>query len=398
MPWKVSAVHEVRFALVHSVRQLQRPVAAAARDFGVSRKTAHKWLAVHDRDPAAAAAGAASLLDRSRRPRCSPNKTPDPIEHLVLQVRDRFNWGPRKIHFYLRQQHADRFSGRTPPLPPAVRTVADILARHGRVRRRTDAGDPAPLEPQRFERDQPNQLWQVDFKGPVEVARRKLMPLSVLDDHSRYCLAYHPCPDVTMASAWRVLWDLFGEVGLPEAILCDNAFSTMGSPRPAGISWFDSQLVLLGVRPAHGRPYHPQTQGKVERLHGCSVRELIDFNARRDNDEHFEQDCHRWRTVYNTLRPHEALHDLPPLSRWRPSPRPRPRALPPEPTYPPGSLLRRVNQTGTITFRSCRILCGRGIAGRHVRLEERQHELAVFFDWKQIRQLSCAQLRRDTVL
>ena len=392
MPWKVSAVHEVRFALVHSVRQLNRPVAAAARDFGVSRKTAHKWLALHDADPAA------PLLDRPRRPLRSPNQTADEVERLVLPVRDRFNWGPRKIHFYLRQQHADRFTAQQPA--PAVRTLADILARHGRIGAIAGSGDDATAqsEPQRFEHPQPNGLWQVDFKGPLEVARRKLMPLSVLDDHSRYCLAYHPCVDVTMASAFSVRWDVFGEVGLPQAILCDNAFSTMGSARPAGISWFDSQLVLLGIRPAHGRPYHPQTQGKVERLNGCSVRELIEFNARRDCHEHFTQDCDRWRGVYNTLRPHEALGDLPPISRWRPSPRRRPQTPPRQPCYPPGSLLRRVNPSGTITFRSCRILCGRGIAGRYVRLEEQGHELALFFDWKQIRRLSRDQLCRDTVL
>src|SRR5438270_6237270 len=120
MPWKVDTVSDVRFALCHSVRSLHRPVAAAAREFGVSRKTAHKWLNVFDAaGPAAAAPGdpgdppapgpspgtciAAALVDRPRRPRHSPGKTADAVERAVLAVRDRYNWGPRKVRAFLLQ-------------------------------------------------------------------------------------------------------------------------------------------------------------------------------------------------------------------------------------------------------------------------------------------------------
>jgi transposase InsO family protein len=167
---------------------------------------------------------------------------------------------------------------------------------------------------QRFERDAPNQLWQVDHKGPVEVERRPVTPLTVIDDHSRYCLAFRPLDDKTMATAFAVLWDVFGDAGLPEAILSDNAFNTTGVAAP-GLSWFDSRLLRLGIRPAHGRPYHPQTQGKCERLNGTGAREFIYFNARRDRRDHFDQDAERWRGVYNVLRPHEALGDRPPARR-----------------------------------------------------------------------------------
>lgn len=383
MPWKVSPVHEVRFALVHAVGHLNVPVAAAARQFGVSRRVAYKWLARHEAQPEAI------LHDRSRRPHASPTRTPPEIEQRVLSVRDRFNWGPRKIHFYLLQQEPEL----PPQLIPAIRTIADILRRHGRVADPT----PAPQATTRFERAAPNALWQVDFKGPVEVDRRRLMPLSILDDHSRYCLAYQPCTDVTMDSAWNVLWQVFGDVGLPEQILADNAFNTMGTARPAGISAFDAKLVRLGITPSHGRPYHPQTQGKIERLNGSSVRELIHFNARRDCREHFESDCRTWRGVYNTLRPHEALGDVPPVTRWRPSPRPRPAVLPAV-VYDSGSVLRTVSSTGTISFKGHTILCGRGIAQQPVRICEQDQEWIVYYAARAIRVLSTHNLRKDTVL
>ncbi len=171
----------------------------------------------------------------------------------------------------------------------------------------------------------------------------------------------------------------------------------MGTPRPAGISAFDAKLVRLGITPSHGRPYHPQTQGKVERLNGSSVRELIDFNARRDCREHFETDCRTWRGVYNTLRPHEALGDQPPVTRWRPSTRPRPAILP-EVVYDSGSILRTVSSTGIISFNGRRILCGRGIAQQHVQIQEHDHELIVYHATRIIRRLSTQSLRKDTVL
>jgi transposase InsO family protein len=295
----------------------------------------------------------------------------------------------------------------SPPVPsilvPSIRTITAILSRNGRI---NPASPTSPL--QRFERAAPNELWQVDFKGPVEVDRAKVMPLTILDDHSRYLLAFEPCTDMTMNTAWRdtawrdtawsILWDVFGEVGLPQQVLCDNAFSCRGSDRsPVGLSWFDARLVRLGIRPSHGRPYHPQTQGKVEALHRSSVRELIDFDARRDSQPHFRQDCLRYRHCYNTQRPHQAIGDVPPILRWLPSPRPRPPQLPPV-EYPAGSTLRRVCDRGRINFKTYRILCGHGLAGERVRVEERDREIAVFYCSRQIRCLSHDQLKPDIIL
>src|SRR6185503_14930317 len=165
MPWKVEPpVSELRLALVHTVRTLGRPVAAAAREFGVSRKTAYKWLGVHGADPAA------SLDDRPRRPANSPGRTDDAVEQQILAVRDRRNWGPGKIHAHLRASGAVAADAL-----PTARTVARVLARHGRVGRVA----PPAAEVQRFERGAPNDLWQIDHQGRVEVARRKLFPLTV---------------------------------------------------------------------------------------------------------------------------------------------------------------------------------------------------------------------------
>jgi transposase InsO family protein len=377
VPWKELPVSELRTAFAHAVRTAGLSVAAACRRFGISRKTGYKWLARFDRDPAR------PLADLPRRPRASPGRTPDEVEAHVLAVRDRHGWGARKIAAILRRD------GRASPSP---RTITAVLGRHGRLHRRP-APAPAPIA---FERAGPNELWQLDFKGPLEVQRRTLHPLAVLDDHSRFLLALHACPDLTMATAWAVLWQAFGEYGLPEAVLCDNAFGTRGQS-PCGVSWFEARLVRLGVACLHGRPYHPQTQGKVERLNGTLARELWP-RARRDDPAAFQADLDRWRhEVYNPLRPHEALGDAPPVARWRPSPRPRPAELPPA-EYPAGAELRRVMNRGDVSWRGYRILVGAGLEGEYVRVEDRGAELAVYYATKQVRCLPATALRRGAIL
>lgn len=365
MPWKVSPVSELRLALIQQVRSCQITVAQAARNFGVSRKTAYKWITRYQ------AAAEPALRDQSRRPNSSPNRTSPEIERAICEVRTQFGWGARKIQAYLAQQN----------LPvPSPRTVTHVLRRHGCIQT-------APAKPmeslQTFERERPHQLWQCDHKGPLEVGRRKVHPFTVIDDHSRYLIACETCADVSMAPAFEVLWRAFGEFGLPEAILCDNAFGTTFEI-PKTLSWFDARLIRLGIHPLHGRPYHPQTQGKVERLHGTLERELWPF-IRRDSWDHFQADLDHWRTrIYNAIRPHESLGDRPPVSRFSHSLRPRPPRIPPV-EYPVGANVRKVSTSGDVRWKRFRILAGRGLVGEFVRIEERDAEIALFYAWKQFR-------------
>ncbi|MBX6311769.1 MAG: hypothetical protein IRY99_02430 [Isosphaeraceae bacterium] len=78
---------ELRLALVPAVRSAGLPVAEAARCYGVSRKTVFQGLARSDADPTA------PLADRSRRPRASPGRTVEDVEHRVREARDRRSWG-----------------------------------------------------------------------------------------------------------------------------------------------------------------------------------------------------------------------------------------------------------------------------------------------------------------
>jgi transposase InsO family protein len=369
-------VSDQRLALVHCVRTLGHGVTFAAQRFGVSRKTAYKWLARHDADPHAA------LGDHARTPRRQPLLTDPAVQAQIVALRRRFGWGARKLRADLLARGVR---------VPSIRTVHAALERAGLVH-----PPPTPsLPPVRFERAAPNELWQIDFKAFIEADRRRLEHLTVLDDHSRFLLAMRRVPELSMTAAWDVLWSVFAEAGLPLALLCDNAFSSRHT-QPRTLSWFDSRLIRLGITPLHGRPYHPQTQGKVERLHGTLERECYP-RARRDTPEHFAADCERWRRLYNNRRPHEALGDTPPITRWIPSPRKRPASLP-DVHYPADAVTRRVSSSGDVYFKGYRIMAGKGLAGQAVAVEDHDTELVLRYGHYVLRRIHASVLKPDTLL
>jgi transposase InsO family protein len=347
------------------------PFGEACRRFGISRTTGYKWRG------RAAGPRPQPLLDRPRRPRSCPRQTPADVEQAILGAHDAYGWGARKVHAHLAGL----------PGLPCCRAVHKVLARNGR------SGGAAPKAPPvRFERSAPNHLWQVDFKGPLVLGQAKGYLLSVLDDHSRYLLALALCADQTMASAWAVLWAAFGEAGLPEAILSDNGFGPRG-PSAGGLSWLEARLVRLGVQSIHGRAYHPQTQGKVERLHRTLQEELLDrLDLGRPRAELAEA-LRAWRcVVYNATRPHEALGNEPPQSRWYPSERPRPLRLPPV-RYPEGTPTRKVMQRGEVSWRGFELMVGAGLVGERVGVSEQDGAVVLSYGTRTLRRLALDQLR-----
>jgi transposase InsO family protein len=308
-------------------------LAQLARQFGISRKTAYKWL---DRF---AAGGPTALSDRSRRPRVSPARTPDTLEQLVLQLRAQHPaWGGRKLRARLHALgHAD---------VPAASTITAILRRHGCLDG-PRAGQPRDW--QRFEHPAPNDLWQMDFKGHFGLTSGgRCHPLTVLDDHSRYALGLIACPDEQTDTVRNALTALFGRYGLPRRMLMDNG-SPWGDDGSHPWTPLTVWLLRLGVAVSHGRPYHPQTQGKDERFHRTLTTEVLSrwtFSDLPDCQQRFDP----WRQVYNHERPHEALGLAVPASRYRVSPRPFPATLPPV-TYEATDIVRQVQEGGRFSFR-----------------------------------------------
>lgn len=307
MPWREVSVMDERREFVQLALQDGANRRELCRRFGISAATGYKWL---DRFQA----GDASLVDRSRRPHTSPGRSNAMIEGQVLAVRDAHPaWGARKIARCL-----DRDGIR----PPALSTVHEILRRHDRIH-------PSPSHPgayQRFEREAPNLLWQMDFKGAVPVGETKCHPLTIVDDHSRYAVCLAACANEQSATVQSQLEATFRRYGLPEAFFVDNGppwSDSSGQPWTRLTVW----LLKLGIDVLHSRPYHPQSRGKNERFHRSLNAEVFALRRFRELAE-VQRAFDQWRIVYNFDRPHEALGQDVPASRYRASPRAWPNRLP----------------------------------------------------------------------
>ena len=337
----------VRLALVPGANR-----SALCRRFGISRDKGYKWLRRYR------AEGRAGLADRSRRPHGSPHHSDAVTEAAVLRIRAGSNdaWGGRKIAKVMARDGAR--------VVPAPSTVTAILRRHGRLEARARE-HPGPF--QRFERAAPNELWQMDFKGHFPMLHGRCHPLTVLDDHSRYALGVEACDNERDATVRARLVTLFRRYGLPFAMLMDNG-APWGDAGGQPFTLFTAWLIRLGIRVSHGRPYHPQTQGKDERFHRTLKAEVLARTSFRDLAE-----CQRafdvWRRLYNHYRPHEALGLEPPDTRYRPSPRAFPEVLPAI-EYAPGDVVRKVDCAGLISFKNRPWRIGKAFRGEPVALRQ----------------------------
>jgi transposase InsO family protein len=220
---------------------------------------------------------------------------------------------------------------------------------------------------QRFEAKAPNRLWQMDFKGPIATQAGPCYALTVLDDHSRYNLCLGICPDQRRETVQTQLTQAFQRYGLPDCLLSDNGppwgSGYAGQPFTKLAAW----LIRHGVAVSHGRPYHPQTQGKDERFHLTLSLELLKPRPVWHEPVELAVAAQAWRDEYNHRRPHEALGNEPPASRYTPSPRAYCELLQPI-DYPPADLKRIVQQQGSISFRGREYLVSRAFAGEPVAL------------------------------
>jgi transposase InsO family protein len=352
----------LRLEFVTLARHENANIAELCRRFGISRETGYKWLRRFEE------AGAGGLKDQSRKPHASPGRMGEPVREQLLALRAAHPaWGPRKLRRRLQDLGVEGL--------PARSTIGTLLQRAGCIDAQAGVGHQSC---RRFERARPNELWQMDFKGHFALSRGgRCHPLTVLDDHARYLLCLQACARENDATVRPHLQDLFTRYGLPESLLCDNAppWSGCGGQWTALAIW----LVRLGIRVLHGRPYHPQTQGKEERFHRTLQAEVLsrtDLHDLAHSQEVFDQ----WRPLYNHQRPHEALGLATPATRYAPSARPLPPTLPPI-EYSPGDLVRIVKTKGELTWRNRTYYLGQGFARQPVALRPTSTDglLEVFF-------------------
>ena len=373
MPFRAMDVREQRVQFVVAAVRKEKPFRALCQEFGVSRPTGRLWLKRYREQ------GIEGIAERSRRPHHSPRQTGCAIEQQVVELRERYpDWGARKLQYKLSEQG----------LALTVSTVHRILLRHGLVREE-DRHRPAL---QRFERATPNELWQMDFKGPGHWGT-PVGPLSVLDDHSRYLVALqavgHARADLVRVQLERA----FVECGVPQGMLMDHGSPWWSATAPLGATHLSLWLMRQGIR-LHWSGYrHPQTQGKVERFHG-SLERALERRGTRDLSPQTWLDAYRWE--YNQVRPHEALGMQTPASRWQPSTKlydPHPPAW----EYPEGARVLKVDSQGKITLKRQNWKVGKAFIGERVQVVEVESRWQIYYCSTLIREVDRESQRATAV-
>lgn len=369
MPWKRVDVNEQRMKFVIRAVSGQEKIAMLCREFGISRPTGYLWR--HRYQQSRSLTG---LAERSRRPHRSPMRTAEWKEQRVVALREQSGWGAKKLRVILRDEEGVA-------LP--VRTIHRVLERRGMIPEGVHG--PAPT---RFERGEPNQLWQMDSKGKYPLLQGECHPLSVLDDHSRYAVGLYALGKLTSERAHPCLAQTFRRYGVPEAMLMDRGALWWSAHNGWGLTWLSVRLIEQGIRLVYGRVCHPQTQGKVERFHrtlGAAMR----HRGVPERIEQWQPVLDEFRQDYNQRRPHEALGMQRPVERYRPSPRAY-QEQPAEWDYPQGSIVRRLNTQGSLIESGPRWFVCQALASQRVRIERFDGKLLVSYRHMYIREIDLA--------
>ena len=351
MEQKIAFIKEVLLAKAGEFAQL-------CRRFGISRKTGYKW-----RQRYRQTGGPRGLQERSRRPHHSPGRIKPRLEERILELRKPDGWGARKIAYLLREKG----------LKVSVATVHRTLLRHGQVHR-LDQHNPAPG---RFEREQPNDLLQADFKGPMGRAGARDEPLTVLDDHSRYGLGLFALRQHDCQSVQECFIRVFERYGKPRQMLLDHGVPWWNSRNGWGLSRLSVFFIEQDIELIFGRVAHPQTRGKIERFHRTLSRSM----TKQGLPQQWEQWQERYDAFlqrYNHVRPHEALGMKRPAERYRNSQRVYQPKVQPWP-YSAELELVRVDANGMIRLAGQRYFVCEALVHRQVGVERIGRQALVRF-------------------
>ena len=259
MDWNRSTMYEQRVRFILEVQQRTFSFAESCRRYGISRTAGYTWWNRFR------AEGFEGLQERSRRPHHCPHAVEEPIVEHVVDLRQRYGWGSRKI----RKLTAEKFGS-----APVRRTIDRIFERHDLItKKRRRSGKPGHPGKPLTAMDEPNAVWTVDFKGQFKMRNgRYCYPLTIQDGFSRFLLECTGLYSTSIELAKPVFIRTFREFGLPAVIRSDNGtpFASIGLARLTRLSaWW----IRLGIRPETIEPGKPQQNGRHERMHRTLKRE-----------------------------------------------------------------------------------------------------------------------------
>ena len=351
-PKVVMTMADWRLDVLLEPERTEQSVTEVCRRHEISRDTFYRWKRRFE------AVGIAGLLDRSRVPITQPKRIDGALEEDICTMRiEHPRWGAHTIHTRM---------ARAGKNPPSESTIHRALKRNGLV-----SSDPTKKPKsllRRFERDEPNDLWQMDATEVALSDETTAEVVSVLDDHARFLLAAIVCPVATCEVTWAAFVAAARSYGLPRQVFTDNHLSFTGRLRGFEVA-FERKVRATGVDLITGTPFHPQGRGKIERFHR-TLHDFIDDEGGAADPATLQRLVDRFRADYNNDRPHQAIGDITPAERFRPSRR----ALGHDetlvdPRYPSDAVTRRASAVGVVCWNYIKISLGKRWGGRMVAID-----------------------------
>lgn len=289
--------------------------------------------------------GYQALQPRSRRPHSNPRQVPESTVKTILEIRQHLeNTGQdnsaHTIRWHLQQQ-------KITPLP-AASTIHRILKRHGYVIEQPHKRPRSSWK--RFEADQPNETWQLDYSHCYLNNNQRVAILTIIDDHSRFVIACKAFEHETGTNVIDTFISAGNKHGFPKSTLTDNGsvFTTKLYRKADTRNGFEQLLLQMGIHQKNGTPYHPQTQGKVERFHQ-TLQKALHARPFAHNIGELNQQLDDIIDYYNNHRPHRALNRQTPPQAYNRLPKAQPLDIP----IGTDNRLRRdkVDNDGKVTLR-----------------------------------------------
>ena len=357
MPWHETEPMKERQRFIAQYLSKVYSVSELCARFGISRKTAYKWIARY------AEAGFDGLQEHSRAPHSCPHRTPAEIVTIIRTARQQHpTWGPRKLRPWLDRHYPDLATQL-----PASSTIGDILQREGLIHSKPRRRRWPHPNPKWGEITSPNQVWSADFKGEFNTCDGcACYPLTIEDVYSRYLFACVALGSVARVGVQPIFERLFREYGLPSAIRTDNG-PPFASTAICGLTKLNVWWIKLGIRHQRIEPGHPQQNGRHERMHRTLKAETTRPPAADQVEQQLRFDA--FGAEYNRERPHEALGGQTPASLYVPSARPYPSSVP-EPQYAGHMQVRQVSNAGCFRFWHRQIFISDALIKEQIGLEE----------------------------
>jgi len=288
--------HE-RLLILDTWQRSGLPAGDFAPLVGLSKHTLYLWKKLFTQH------GPAGLAERRRGAKAGSKLSEVTRRTIVMLKQAHPEWGCQRISDELM---------RGPAMAASATAVARVLHDAG-YELEERATRPHPDKLRRFERAQPNQLWQTDlFTFVLKRQNRRLYLVGFMDDHSRFVVGYGLHASASTALVLEVLRSAIASYGLPQEILTDNG--------PQYVTWrgksqFSRELEQQGIRQIVSRPKHPQTLGKVERFWGTLWRDCLQRAVFLDLED-ARRRIGLFIDHYNFQRPHQGLAGATPADRF----------------------------------------------------------------------------------